>query len=189
VSHPAVRRPVGVIAAAVAAVAVSLTVASTGAVPATAPKRVLTVAKMGDGSIRSGDDRIACGPRCKRAYAPGSVVTLTATPGRYHKFDSWTAGCAGSAPYRLSGLRGKELTVTSTLVSVRKDGSLGSVVRKEDRVEAAIFQSADCSETGGNDVFVTYVTPNVRYRVILELYRDPELKDRIALTQTDVFVG
>ena len=46
-----------------------------------------------------------------------------------------------------------------------------------------------CTEDGGSDVFVQIPEPGKRYRVVLGIYRDSELEDRVALTETDPFRG
>ena len=41
----------------------------------------------------------------------------------------------------------------------------------------------------GKDLFVPIDDPRKRYRVVLELYRNQRLDDRIALTETAIFRG
>ena len=45
-----------------------------------------------------------------------------------------------------------------------------------------------CSETGGKDLFVP-IPDKKRYRVVLELYREQQLRDRLALEETPIFSG
>jgi hypothetical protein len=93
--------------------------------------------------------------------------------------------------YRTSGYRGATLTVTWSLVAIERDETLGAVVPGQDRAVALTFTPEACSEGGGKDLFVTIPAPGRRYRVVLELYRDrdPNLGDRIALTETEPFRG
>jgi hypothetical protein len=91
--------------------------------------------------------------------------------------------------YRTTGLRGAELAVTWSMLRIERDGTLGAVVRGQDRALAMTIKPGACSETGGNDLFVEIPKARKRYRVVLELYRDRRLTDRLALSQTVVFRG
>jgi hypothetical protein len=91
--------------------------------------------------------------------------------------------------YHTSGLRGKELAATWSLLTIERDGTLGAVVRDQDRALALTIKPQGCTETGGNDLFVETPTPRKRYRIVLELYRDSQLTDRLALTETVAFRG
>jgi hypothetical protein len=91
--------------------------------------------------------------------------------------------------YRTSGLRGKSLTVTWSLMKIERDDTVGAVVAGQDRALAMTFSPAACTEDGGKDVFMQIPEPGKRYRVVLELYRDKGLTDRIALTESDPFRG
>lgn len=91
--------------------------------------------------------------------------------------------------YQINDLRGQRLPVTSTLVAIERDGTLGPVVYGQDRAPATIIEPHDCSESGGTDLFVRIPNPRTRYRIVLELYRDERMNDRLDLTQTAVFRG
>jgi hypothetical protein len=91
--------------------------------------------------------------------------------------------------YRTSGLRDERLTVTWSLVAIERDETLGAVVPGQDRAIALSVTPDDCSESGGKDLFVQTPDPRRRYRVVLELYRDPALRDRLTLAETDPFRG
>jgi hypothetical protein len=91
--------------------------------------------------------------------------------------------------YTTNGFRGKRLVITWSLVRVERDGTLGAVVRGEDRALARVVTPDSCSEAGGKDLFVPILTPGKRYRVVLEMYRSASFDDRLALTETDVFRG
>jgi hypothetical protein len=91
--------------------------------------------------------------------------------------------------YRTSGFRGDELAVTWSLIRIERDGTLGAVVRGQDRALATTVTPETCSEVGGKDLFLQIPNPGVRYRVVLELYRTPALRDRLTLTETAPFRG
>jgi hypothetical protein len=50
----------------------------------------------GPGTISSNPGGISCGSVCSAAYASGTVVTLTATPGNNARFVGWFGGCSGT---------------------------------------------------------------------------------------------
>jgi hypothetical protein len=91
--------------------------------------------------------------------------------------------------YRTHALRDEELTITWSLIAIERDETLGAVVPGQDRALATTVSPESCSETGGKDLFVQIPVPGKRYRVVLELYRDEALVDRIALAETDPFRG
>jgi hypothetical protein len=91
--------------------------------------------------------------------------------------------------YRASGLRGKNLAATWSLLTIERDGTLGPVVREQDRALALTIKPNGCTETGGDDLFVEIPNPRKNYRVVLELYRDVGLTDRLALIETATFHG
>jgi hypothetical protein len=91
--------------------------------------------------------------------------------------------------YATSGLRGAELTVTWSLITIERDGTLGPVVPGQDRALAMTVNPDACSESGGKDLFVQIPDPRKRYRVVLELYRKTSLDDRLALMETGAFRG
>ena len=60
----------------------------------------LTVTKAGagaaTGTVTSSPTGITCGSDCTEGYAPGTLVTLTATAGSGYIFTGWSgAGCSG----------------------------------------------------------------------------------------------
>jgi hypothetical protein len=91
--------------------------------------------------------------------------------------------------YKTTDLRGATLPITWSLVSIEKDGTLGAVVRGQDRALAMLVTPDSCSETGGKDLFVPIPDPRKRYRVVLELYRERTFRDRLALEETPIFSG
>lgn len=91
--------------------------------------------------------------------------------------------------FRTSGLRGSELRILWTLVAIERDDTLGAVDPQQDRALAMTISPEACTEDGGSDVFVQIPARGKRYRVVLEIYRDRKLEDRVALTETDPFRG
>jgi hypothetical protein len=91
--------------------------------------------------------------------------------------------------YRTSSFRGAHLPVTWSLVRIERDGTLGPVVRGQDRALATTVTPDACSASGGKDLFVSIPQPGKRYRVVLELYRNRRLDDRLALAETPTFRG
>ena len=91
--------------------------------------------------------------------------------------------------YKTDDLRGAKLPITWSLVSIEKDGTLGAVVRGQDRALAMLVTPDSCSGTGGKDLFVPTPDKRKRYRVVLELYREQNLQDRLALEETPIFSG
>lgn len=91
--------------------------------------------------------------------------------------------------YKTDDLRGAKLPITWSLVSIETDGTLGAVVRGQDRALAMLVTPDSCSGTGGKDLFVPIPDKRKRYRVVLELYREQNLRDRLALEETPIFSG
>lgn len=91
--------------------------------------------------------------------------------------------------YKADDLRGAKLPITWSLVSIEKDGTLGAVVRGQDRALAMLVTPDSCSGSGGKDLFVPIPDKRKRYRVVLELYREQNLQDRLALEETPIFSG
>jgi hypothetical protein len=91
--------------------------------------------------------------------------------------------------YRASDLRGAELPLTWSLVTVEKDGALGAVVPGEDRALAMTVKPDACTENGGKDLWVLIPDSRKRYRIVLELYQSTTRDNRLALMETPIFHG
>lgn len=91
--------------------------------------------------------------------------------------------------YRASDLRGAELPLTWSLVTIEKDGALGAVVPGQDRALAMTVKPNACTENGGKDLWVLVPSPQKRYRIVLELYRNARRDNRLALMETSIFHG
>ena len=70
---------------------------STSPTSPTSPTYTLSVITKGPGTISSSSGGISCGSVCSAAYTSGTVVTLTATPGKNARFVGWFGGgCRGT---------------------------------------------------------------------------------------------
>lgn len=56
----------------------------------------LSVTKTGNGTVTSSPAGINCGIDCLETYAPGTTVTLTATPDSGWSFGGWGGACSGT---------------------------------------------------------------------------------------------
>lgn len=90
--------------------------------------------------------------------------------------------------YRVSNLKGAELPLVWTLVTVAH-GEVTGIVLSQDRALARLVTPNTCTETGGKDLFVFIPDPKKQYRVVLELYRNKARNDRLALFETPTFHG
>jgi hypothetical protein len=73
----------------------------------------LTVTKSGNGTVTSAPPGIQCGGDCLEAYATGTAVTLTATPGKNFIFIGWTGGgCSGTGACTVTMDASKSVTAT-----------------------------------------------------------------------------
>ena len=82
----------------------------------------LTVSTSGNGSITSTPNGINCPKQnCTDTYPPGTVVTLTATPGKGWSFDGWSGGCTGTDLCSLS--LNNNLTITANFSKGSQSGS------------------------------------------------------------------
>lgn len=109
---------------------------------------VLSVSVSGTGTV-SGTG-INCGSDCSEAYAYGTSVTLTATPGAGQVFNGWAGACSGTASTCTVGMNGGRQASASfapvvvsqfaLTVSVSGTGSVSSL-------PAGISCGSDCSES------------------------------------------
>ncbi len=91
----------------------------------------LSVTKVGNGTVTSGDGYINCGSTCSHTYLSGTVVTLTATPDQGWAFTNWS-GCDQSNSNVCTVTMNSARNVTATFkllyaLSVSKTGS-GNVI-------------------------------------------------------------
>lgn len=57
----------------------------------------LVVSVQGTGTVTSSPAGITCGTACSQAFAQGTSVTLTATPGANAIFSGWSGACSGAS--------------------------------------------------------------------------------------------
>jgi len=126
----------------------------------------VTVAKAGTGSgtVMSSPNGINCGADCFESFAPGALVTLTATPASGSVFGGWSGGgCAGTAACVTSGNTVVKITATfststpppaSYILTVTKSGTGAGTVTSS---PAGVSCGSDCTEsvTAGATVTLT----------------------------------
>ena len=119
----------------------------------------------GTGRVTSSPAGITCGTDCPQAYAAGTQVTLTATPGSGSTFGGWTGatGCAGTTTCMVTMNAAKTVTATFTKATA---GSHTLTVTKKGRGRvtsspAGINCGTDCTEAyaAGTQVTLT-ATPS-----------------------------
>lgn len=95
----------------------------------------LQVSKSGTGTVTSSPAGINCGIDCSEAYASGTSVTLTSTPGTGYNFAGWAGDCSGTGTCTVAMNSYKSVIANFTaapvgLLSIAKVGSgSGTVTR------------------------------------------------------------
>lgn len=95
----------------------------------------ITVNKTGPGQglVSSAPAGITCGPTCSSAFAPGTVVTLTATPNPPSTFSGWSGACSGAGPCVVTVDKavsvGAAFAVPMRKLTVTKEGKGDGMVR------------------------------------------------------------
>jgi hypothetical protein len=99
----------------------------------------LSVSTTGSGTVTSADGNINCGTACSYNYAPGSVVTLTATPTVGWTFTGWN-GCDAAhvetCTVTINGLRGVSASfahsASTYILSVATIGTGSGIITSSD---------------------------------------------------------
>jgi Divergent InlB B-repeat domain/WD40-like Beta Propeller Repeat len=110
----------------------------------------------GSGTVTSSPPGIDCGSDCREVYAPGTGVTLTATPSGNATFAGWSGACSGTATtctLTMDGPRSVTATFTKKpVLTVTKAGSGNGTVTSS---PAGIDCGPDCSEPYDEGTTVT----------------------------------
>ena len=88
---------------------------------------LLSVGVSGSGSVSSSPAGILCGAgqtSCVASFAPGSLVTLAATPSATTRFAGWSGACSGSGPCALTP--GVATSVGATFAPLPQSVRLGA---------------------------------------------------------------
>jgi hypothetical protein len=117
------------------------------ALDAPAPFSVNVAKKgFGNGVVKSAPAGIDCGFTCTAPYAPGTSVTLTATPGPESTFTGWSGACTGTGPCVVKVDRTIDVTATFAFITygltVAKIGTGSGLVSSN---PAGIDCGATCS--------------------------------------------
>jgi hypothetical protein len=108
----------------------------------------LSVAKAGAGSgtVASDLTGISCGAACSHAYAVGTSVALTATPGTGSTFSGWSGACSGTGTCTVSMSQARAVTAAFSLLpetlTVTRSGSGSGTVSSN---PAGVACGAACS--------------------------------------------
>jgi hypothetical protein len=114
--------------------------------------QVLTVSVSGTGIVTSNPAGIRCGSDCTEQYSTGTVVTLTAKPGRGTAFTGWSGACTGSGTCTVTMDAARSVTATfggggggdTFLLTVTRAGTGRGAVSS---TPAGIKCGLDCSES------------------------------------------
>ncbi|HEU4615634.1 MAG TPA: hypothetical protein VFS15_26245, partial [Kofleriaceae bacterium] len=129
---------------------------------APAGNEALTVAVTGPGSVTAMN--LDCpGTNCMQSYAPGTMVTLTATPDASASFTAWGGDCTGTGPCTVTMDQMRSVTATFTgaagmhMLSVTVTGA-GSVTSTPAGINCA---SGTCTAMfASTDTVVLQATPS-----------------------------
>ena len=96
-------------------VAMNASQSVTATFDAVAQQLSVTVQGTGSGTVTSSPGGISCPSTCNATFAPGTVVTLTATPDPPSTFAGWSGDCSGTDPtciVTMNGLGSGSVTAT-----------------------------------------------------------------------------
>lgn len=90
---------------------------------------ILSIARIGLGTINSTPPGIACGVDCSEDYASDTLVTLTAVPASGYAFKGWSGTCAGTnAVCNVSMTAARSVTATFENFTTPAAGSIDEIV-------------------------------------------------------------
>jgi hypothetical protein len=120
------------------------------------PALSVTLAGTGSGAVTSNPAGISCGAACGASYAPGTGVTLTATPAASSAFAGWSGACSGTGSCAVTMDSAKSVTATFTAqtftLAVSKFGAGTGTVTSN---PAGISCGATCSAAFNGGTVVT----------------------------------
>jgi hypothetical protein len=105
----------------------------------------ITTAGTGTGAVTSSPAGINCGSDCSEAYAEGTVVTLTGTPGPSSTFAGWSGGCSGTGTCQVT--MNFPVSVTATFTATGGN----DVFPSSFTLLAGQFVSGSAASLGGDD--------------------------------------
>lgn len=79
---------------------------------------VLTVTRVGSGTVTSSPSGIDCGGACAASFTTGTSITLTATPATGYTFSGWSGACSGTSTCAVT-MGATPIAVTATFVPMR----------------------------------------------------------------------
>jgi chitodextrinase len=113
----------------------------------------LSVTTSGTGTVTSNPAGINCGTTCSAAFASGSSVTLTATPGSGFTFNSWSGACSGSGACTLTMSAARSVNATFNAIVVNTPPTTQNISVSTNQDTNANFT---LSANDANGDFLTY---------------------------------
>ncbi|MEN9681417.1 MAG: hypothetical protein RLZZ627_1310 [Pseudomonadota bacterium] len=125
----------------------------------TAAANTLSVSVAGSGSVTSAPTGISCTANCNSTFAPGTSVSLTATPASGAQFTGWSGACSGTTSSCSVNLANPALVTAnfsqpSFALTVSKNGN-GSVTSTPSGIDCGAICSA--TFTSGATVNLTAI--------------------------------
>jgi hypothetical protein len=144
--------------------------------PARRPTAILAVGTSGSGAGAVVDDQnaIGCGLYCAHAFAPGSVVKLTATADPDSMFSGWSGACSGSGSCQVTVDQDLHVTASFTQLAsplARFGATLGQIAAPFTVLGDVLVQPSDASDPlqAGRAAYSFTVTEPGDYFVIGEV--------------------